>query len=1180
MNEDNFILEDVDRELTLDEKIKKIISEFEPKAVEYNSSDDGWSVKIQDQKSGMEFWVDVWVDTNYKDVETEWNQYIFDIQDDDDQLRSAIQNDNNVWDLASSEAVSYLEENNEIKQNEKGEWEVVYKTPDGEFYEIYEEDFNDETGDIEGAGRIWNVETGMEREFVFTFDVQGSAIYFNDFSTGDELDIRNENLINEIKSFANDHKDEIEHYITFTIDESKKVEAVKEDKTDEIIDAVKKAILRYDVDNISVDENGGIISVMYASSNNSFAIDNREWSANNIDVQKLVREIDKLDVGHCFETLDESKKIEEDKQEEYKYNGYTFIPMGNMKSNLNSFDMIRKNSKLDGVFNKEAGTYNYGEFYKVMPPVDIFKIPELDNILVMPGSNFLFEYSGDENTVTPMNELQSEEELRKPDEQGLIGTIEDKEVVGDLLDDEKDYSDIASKYGYSFNDYQLYNIATLYITSFTSDVVKQKIEDVLEDINYHSECAEIMEDAKKFRDSLFESKKVEAKTVTWDEIFKNAEGTTFGQKAAKVKDQARAEVEELMQKDGIDVDNLESVEDAIEEYVSKHNIKFLDNGCIANKKTEDVAINNGFNVTKYPEVQSLADDIANSIKDKKKITIDTVIDAIENWDGGDTSVFTVIAKVDKDLADKIDADEDNRYEAENQFLGLVEDTLNDMGITVYDEYDESKKIESRPDKERAISNYYNKIKRRLNIPKGGLKSKEEIIDYINKVDDAIGFLVIANSISFPNDRMNGNFNRYVSIAADELNDKYRWDNGKYLDDDDPKLVEPMKKELIKLVQDFELDKYYDLVNKFEAKSTKTEDVARNKTNADEINKTIQDKEFMNNLGITAEDVIKQVEISKKDFDELVNYVDNYKGTFGELYKELQGWNLGYNDVEKDDDNLFDCYYKSLLVTINVDNGKLSVSPHDVYVYPNNITKVDSDELFHLDFDKPIEFDKILKEDATQCGAVDGGRVSIFGEKEKKEEDNKYFSYVANRDIKETLNDLLSGNYDIMYDYNVENFVDNLIDYLNTLDDNKAHSIAWELNQACISAERSNRRASGTKPRKLIQALKSAKAFLDNNVEKKTESKELSKVEKLKLMDDAARSINDEEIIDLWLMCGVPDGASELDFEEIAEDEESYREIEAEFKKVMKLAVKDGLYQCPPQAFEFAKTYEPNLENID
>lgn len=987
MNEDNFILEDVDRELTLNEKIEKIISEFEPKAVEYNSSDDGWSVKIQDQKSGMEFWVDVWVDTNYNDVETEWNQYIFDIQDDDDQLRSAIQNDNNVWDLASSEAINYLQENNEIKQNEKGEWEVVYKTPDGEFYEIYEEDFNDETGDIEGAGRIWNVETGMEREFVFTFDVQGSALYFNDFSTGDELDIRNENLINEIKSFADDYKSKIDNYNMFNENKELKTE----------VEVQKKFMLSYE----------DYMPVIYDPEDMSLEDAKQDYMENELRGVKSIS-ADDIEVEYLDESKVNSfknKEKKEEKKEENKYQGYTFIPVGNIKSNLNVYDYIRKNDTLNKKFDTDDGSYNYEEFYKIMPSIDIFKMPELDNILVMPGSNFLFEFTGDDDTIVPVGEVPSDEELRTEDEMGYIGTEEDKEVIDDLLDDDKDYMDISSKYGYSFNDYQLYNIATLYEKA--DNTIKTKIEDVLDNINYHSECSDISANASAFKSGLFESKKVEAKTLTWDEIFKNAEGTTFGQRALKVKDQARAEVEELMQKDGIDVDSLENVEDAIEEYVSKHNIKFLDNGCIANKKTEDVAINNGFNVTKYPEVQSLADNIANSIKDKEKITIDTVIDAIENWDGGDTSVFTILARVDKDLAAKIEADEDNRYEAENQFLGLVEDTLNDMGITVYDEYDESKKVESRPDKEAARNRYHSQLRKKLNLP-SKLTTVDEIINYINNVDDPVGFLYIIDKIAVPDEAnfdykyKNDNPNAisalsyYMREIAEDLYDKYRFDGDRYVDDKE--VAELMKPELVKALKEYTPEKSNEVMPKNESK--KIEANTYGKTNADEINETIKDKEFMNNLGITAEDVIKQVEISKKDFDELVNYVNNYKGTFGELYKELQGWNLGDSNVEQDDDNLFDCYYKSLLVTINVDDGKLSVSPIDVYVYPNDITNVDSDELFHLDFDKPIEFDKILKEDATQCGAVDGGRVSIFGEKEKKEEaqDVEYDTDKALEDI--------------------------------------------------------------------------------------------------------------------------------------------------------------------------------------
>lgn len=106
---------------------------------------------------------------------------------------------------------------------------------------------------------------------------------------------------------------------------------------------------------------------------------------------------------------------------------------------------------------------------------------------------------------------------------------------------------------------------------------------------------------------LDEGKKV-TESKTWDEIFKDAEGTTFGQQALKVKDQARAEVEELMRKDGIDVDNLESVEDEIEKYVADHNIRFADNGCILdeNKKVTESLSDDTFE-TLNAEIHKLPD---------------------------------------------------------------------------------------------------------------------------------------------------------------------------------------------------------------------------------------------------------------------------------------------------------------------------------------------------------------------------------------------------------------------------------------------------------------------------------------------------------------------------------------------------------------------------------------------
>ena len=39
-------------------------------------------------------------------------------------------------------------------------------------------------------------------------------------------------------------------------------------------------------------------------------------------------------------------------------------------------------------------------------------------------------------------------------------------------------------------------------------------------------------------------------------------------------------------------------------------------------------------------------------------------------------------------------------------------------------------------------------------------------------------------------------------------------------------------------------------------------------------------------------------------------------------------------------------------------------------------------------------------------------------------------------------------------------------------------------------------------------------------------------------------------LDMWLMCGVPDGADDIDFKEIAEDDELWLECVNTFAKVM------------------------------
>lgn len=48
-------------------------------------------------------------------------------------------------------------------------------------------------------------------------------------------------------------------------------------------------------------------------------------------------------------------------------------------------------------------------------------------------------------------------------------------------------------------------------------------------------------------------------------------------------------------------------------------------------------------------------------------------------------------------------------------------------------------------------------------------------------------------------------------------------------------------------------------------------------------------------------------------------------------------------------------------------------------------------------------------------------------------------------------------------------------------------------------------------------------------------------------------VGDECIIDCWLMCGVPDGADEIDYREIAEGDELWLDVVKEFNRCCTLA---------------------------
>lgn len=93
-------------------------------AINYKKSQSGkfWNVELVRKEDNRHFWVDVDLDDDYHDIEAEWNQYIFDLTNEEDLARKEIQENNDEFDLATSEAICFLEAQGEITQDENGLW--------------------------------------------------------------------------------------------------------------------------------------------------------------------------------------------------------------------------------------------------------------------------------------------------------------------------------------------------------------------------------------------------------------------------------------------------------------------------------------------------------------------------------------------------------------------------------------------------------------------------------------------------------------------------------------------------------------------------------------------------------------------------------------------------------------------------------------------------------------------------------------------------------------------------------------------------------------------------------------------------------------------------------------------------------------------------------------------------
>lgn len=78
-----------------------------------------------------------------------------------------------------------------------------------------------------------------------------------------------------------------------------------------------------------------------------------------------------------------------------------------------------------------------------------------------------------------------------------------------------------------------------------------------------------------------------------------------------------------------------------------------------------------------------------------------------------------------------------------------------------------------------------------------------------------------------------------------------------------------------------------------------------------------------------------------------------------------------------------------------------------------------------------------------------------------------------------------------------------------------------------------------------------------------------RVKILKRMDAVMRTVNDEEngVFDIWLSAGVPDGADDSDYIDIADDDATYIEVCVLWAELMSELIADGEWSSDGYSLE-------------
>ena len=99
---------------------KQYIANLNPVVIKHEVDANGVCVLVNTSKGkmAMGFWIDFWID-KHGDLNSDWNQYIFSLIDENDCMRKEMQENPDFCELMTSSALSYIEQNNLLAEKRK-----------------------------------------------------------------------------------------------------------------------------------------------------------------------------------------------------------------------------------------------------------------------------------------------------------------------------------------------------------------------------------------------------------------------------------------------------------------------------------------------------------------------------------------------------------------------------------------------------------------------------------------------------------------------------------------------------------------------------------------------------------------------------------------------------------------------------------------------------------------------------------------------------------------------------------------------------------------------------------------------------------------------------------------------------------------------------------------------------